>query len=196
MTCECSHEPNVHIPLGSAGLGGCVKCDCHAYTPVGMSLETADVVGEVRAWRAWKIGGTTEHPRLFSVVHDTYWPNREWNVADCPNRSRHAADAVIPVETCSCGFYAAKDMAQLMQLGYAKDAAYGEAPRVIGEVGQVGKIIPGSAGYRAQYARVVRLLLPYRNWSYAEALAREYRVPVGLANNYTGAEAAEEVQAS
>jgi hypothetical protein len=140
-----------------------------------------DVVGEVSGWRAWRLVGTSKTPRLMSVTAtdfrvdhvDAIWPTNRWYTAACPHG--HVAGQ-IPVESCKCGIYAARDRDQLIKLGYGVYTH--EDNRVIGEVAFAGKVIPGTQGFRAEKARVIRLFVPYENWRMAEALGAAYRVPV------------------
>jgi hypothetical protein len=138
-----------------------------------------DVMGEVVGWRAWQVVGTLKLPRLMSVNaartvghDDAIWPTRRWITARCP----HGHVEEIPVEGCTCGLYAAASREQLIQLRYG---AYGDgAVHAIGEVGFVGKVIPGSQGWRAERGRIRSLIVPYEHWRYAKPLAEAYRVSV------------------
>jgi hypothetical protein len=71
----------------------------------------------------------------------------EANTARC--RKEHAA----PKEGCTCGIYAAKDLAQLRRSGYAE---YG----VHGEVYLWGAVVEHRLGWRAQYAYPKSIVLP------------------------------------
>src|SRR5206468_2181230 len=81
-----------------------------------------DVVGNIEAWRAWKLVGNPRVPRLMSVTAAAYgvdtvnaiWPTRRWYEAHCP----HGHTVTIPDESCTCGIYAARDREQLIELNY------------------------------------------------------------------------------
>lgn len=150
-------------------------------------IRVPDVIGEVVAWRAWQIVGDLDFPRLESATQssarsgvDAIWPTNRWFEARCLADPAHNEPGVeIPVEQCSCGIYAAKTLAQLSNLSYAR---YGPvADKVIGEVAFAGKVIEGSQGWRAERARIKQLWVPHRNWRFVEPLADAYGVEVGLA---------------
>jgi hypothetical protein len=151
-------------------------------------VRVPDVLGEVIGWRAWRvIGGNVKLPMLASVTHgNTIWHPDRWTLATC-GRTSHTcrrpgyAGVSVPGEGCSCGMYAAKSREQLLKLGYNRG---GDAmrPVFIGEVGMAGKVIPGSQGWRAEKARIVRLYVPYEHFRYVQWLERLYRVPVLLDN--------------
>lgn len=143
-----------------------------------------DVLGEIIAWRAWQIVGTEQTPRLASVTAlttwtradsgvDAIWPTRRYFLARCPRG--HIEN--LPIESCSCGLYAAKTREHLMDLGYG---AYGSmTDKVIGEVALSGKVIEGSQGWRAERGRVHRLWVPHEVGPVVvQRLADAYRVPV------------------
>jgi hypothetical protein len=136
----------------------------------------------VLGWRAWRVDWLGRVPTLFSVagrgsVEDQLWPPRRWMVAKCPNGHVET----IPDESCTCGLYAAKDLDQLISLGYGywhqMDAAI-----VLGEVAYAGKVIEGSQGWRAARGRLNRLWVPAHKYEWAAPIERHYRIPVGLAD--------------
>lgn len=148
-----------------------------------------DVLGEIIAWRAWKvIGGNERLPMLSSVTHQTtIWHPAHWTFADCGGsktcRRGGSLDGRVPGEECSCGLYAAKTREQLVaRLGYGKESPDSPTPVFIGEVGLTGKVIPGTQGWRAEKGRIVRLYVPFHRWRMVEPLAQLYRVPVLLDN--------------
>jgi hypothetical protein len=151
-------------------------------------LRVPDVFGEVVGWRAWEIRGSEREPRLVSVTNTTIWTPGEWLEAVC--RGGHTQEQ-IPFEGCSCGIYAASSREHLLRMGY--NGYTDEETRVIGQVGLVGKVIPGTQGFRASKARPVRLWVPFERWAYVDALSRDYRVPVDLSDCYDPNEQLEEV---
>jgi len=139
-----------------------------------------DVVGEIVAYRAWKVIGTKRMPLLGSVTHGgTVWHPDRWTVATCNGKTHcwKCVDKRVPGEGCTCGLYAARDRRHLSGMGYNKESASRPNPVVIGEVGLVGKVIPGSQGYRAEKGRVVRLFVPFHQWEWIEPLEALYDVP-------------------
>jgi len=145
-----------------------------------------DVLGEIVGWRAWRVVGNPKFPLLGSVSHtSTLWHPDRWTLATCGGADTcHravGADRRIPGESCTCGMYAAKSREQLVSLGYNREADPLH-PVFIGEVGLVGKVIPGKQGWRAEKGRVVRLYVPFHRYEWVEALESLYQVPVLLTN--------------
>lgn len=149
-----------------------------------LDVRIPDVLGEVLAWRAWELVGTEQTPRLASVTASkasirngeayAIWPTGRYFMAQCPNGHIEG----LPVESCSCGLYAAKDMQQLIQLGYGAYGA-GWQKKIVGQVAFSGKVIEGSQGWRAERGRVYRLWFPHElDASIGERLAEAYKVPV------------------
>lgn len=134
-----------------------------------------DVIGEVIAFRAWiaSYDDELDLPVLLSLNGEE-WPPHDWMVAEC---SRRCEPEELPGVRCSCGIYAATDPKHLAKLRYNR-----EKNAVVGEVALAGRIIPGTRGWRAARARIVRLWVPYDKWELANDLVQEYRVPVHLAN--------------
>jgi hypothetical protein len=141
-----------------------------------MQDRAPDVVGEVLAYRAWYVDLRWDREARLVSFNGTVWPRAAWLAAEC---SHDGCDT--PGERCSCGVYAARDRAHLLHMGFSR-RTYNESPIVIGEVGLVGKVIPGSQGWRAQKARPVRLELPHQHWRLMPSLRATYRVPVALSN--------------
>jgi hypothetical protein len=147
-------------------------------------LAVPDLVREVVAWRAWRVIGGVKLPMLASATHgDTIWHPDRWTYATCCDRDAclRSSDGKVPGERCSCGMYAANTRKRLLELGYNRYESTAR-PVLIGEVGLAGKVIPGSFGWRAERARIVRLELAYELFRFAEPLETLYRVPVLFAN--------------
>jgi len=139
-----------------------------------------DVVGEITGYRAWKVIGSLKLPMLASVTHSgTIWHPDRWTYATCGDdlACHRCEDGRVPGEGCSCGLYAARDRAHLSTMSYRRPSADGK-PKVIGEVGFAGKVIPGSQGWRAERGRVKRLFVPFSEWRWIEPLHDLYNVPV------------------
>jgi len=150
-----------------------------------------DVWGEITGYRAWKVIGTLAFPLLASVTHQgTVWHPDRWTVATCGDdlACHRCPDGRVPGEGCSCGLYAARDRAHLSKMSYNRERA--GQPVVIGEVGMVGKVIPGTQGWRAEKGRVKRLFVPFHQYRWMEPLADLYDVPV-LPDNVLKATATE-----
>jgi hypothetical protein len=141
-----------------------------------------DVIGEIVGWRAWRVIGPDRQPLLKSAVWDYIWRPGRWNVARCDLRN-HDPKTQVPMEGCSCGFYAGRTREHLLHMAYNQYGAHDTV--VIGEVAFVGKVIPGTQGWRAQKARPLRLYLPFERWRLAEGLEATYGCEVRLSNTWT-----------
>lgn len=145
-----------------------------------MPQRAPDVAGEILAYRAWCVDLRWDREALLLSFNGTVWPRDAWLTAECGHES-----CETPGEHCHCGVYAARDRDHLQRMAYNR-REYGP-PVVIGEVGLVGKVIPGTQGWRAEKARVVRLELPHEHWRLVAPLRATYRVPVALSNTLRGA---------
>lgn len=167
-----------------------------------MTTERApDLLGEVVAYRAWRVIGTVAVPMLASATFGSFiWHPQRWTFADChgrdtcPNSSGDQAGPGVPGEHCSCGLYAARDRDHLVDLQYNRyhDDAH---PTFIGEVGLAGKVIPGSQGWRAEKGRIRKLWVPAHLLEYVEPLRRLYGVEVETANTFAKETETERLQA-
>lgn len=143
-------------------------------------MTTPDIAGEIMAFRSWDVTDslwTRAGARLLSL-NGTLWPTSAWLEADCELNHE------IPDEVCSCGIYAARTRGHLVSLAY-NDGGGRNVVRAIGEVALVGKVIPGTQGWRASRARPVRLWVPYDQWRLANSLSQAYAIPVGLSDTLT-----------
>ena len=100
----------------------------------------------ILAWRSWRlrIDPETEavEPVLESCVYGDPWPEREAFTAYCPEHAR-------PDPRCGCGIYAVTTrVAALEWAGWAQSAL--PNPIVLGRVQLWGRVLPHSAGYRAE----------------------------------------------
>jgi hypothetical protein len=102
----------------------------------------------ILAWRSWRlrIDPETEAvvPVLESCVYGDPWPERAPFAAFCPEHE-------LPHPSCGCGIYAVTSrVAALEWAGWAQSAL--PNPIVLGRVQLWGRLLPHSAGYRAQLA--------------------------------------------
>lgn len=139
-------------------------------------MRAPDVVGEVVAFRAWRVETGWRRATLRSLDW-TFWPTGAWLHAEC---DKSCGD--IPGEDCACGIYAAKHREHLYDIGYMHRSGHRE-PVVFGEVGLAGKIVPGTLGWRAARARPLRVFVPHEHWELVAPL-RAYGVPVLLSNPF------------
>jgi hypothetical protein len=135
----------------------------------------------VVAWRTWRLridpGTEVVEPRLESCVYGDAWPERRAFWSYCPEH-------VKPETTCSCGIYAVTTRkAALEWAGWAQSAV--PNPIVPGRVQLWGRILPYSAGYRAELAYPYELgVLESERLSVADArrlerlLQAAYRVDI------------------
>jgi hypothetical protein len=159
-----------------------------------------DGITPLVGYRAWQVAEEATGLVFYPLSHRSReWVDapRGWAVARCPlddearlNASRfHAGwlDGVAhdaPGESCSCGFYAMKELhPHLVRLvAYARRAEL--TPRsqgtfVLGRVELAGKVIEHARGYRAERARIAELI-PLRGTERAvESIARRVGVGVG-----------------
>lgn len=148
------------------------------------AVAVPDVIGEIIGWRAWTVvEPKSRHPRLRSAnaagtvgIENAIWPTNRWLYAVCPHG--HEGDE-IPEMNCGCGLYAAKELDHLLDYGYAQFNRDGVT--AVGEVGFAGKVIEGSAGWRAQRGRIIRLYLPLSQGELGAKLAAAYNVPFEVA---------------
>lgn len=115
-------------------------------------LKSEMQVGEIKAWRAWRVVPSLESGTgklaLRSTHMDTIWP------ADKPME----CDATVP-DRGAKGIYACKDITDLMGNMNGMEIAMGatQEPYVIGRVSLWGDVIEHATGYRAQYAKIIEL---------------------------------------
>lgn len=139
------------------------------HTKVGEQSSVPDLIQEIVAYRAWQVVLLNGVVTLKSVTRTSHvWLPDEWTYADCTKKH---ADGV-PAKGCTCGLYAAKDRNHLLSMSYHR---YDESKTVvIGEVGLAGKVIPGTQGYRAEKARILKIEVPYERWQIVNPLKDRY----------------------
>jgi hypothetical protein len=140
-----------------------------------------DLIGAVEGWRAWHVlrepppYGTT--PRLESVTWSYYWAPRVKAAASCSKGEDH-----VPGEHCTCGFYTAKTLAHLRDMGYHSYDENSGRVCVVGRIANWGKVIEGTQGWRSEFAYPVQLYVPFEAYRLAKPLSNAYGVPVKLLN--------------
>lgn len=140
-----------------------------------------DVIGTVEGWRAWGVllepPPFGNAPRLESVTHNYYWAPRVKARADC---SKCGKD--VPGEHCTCGFYSAKTLEHLREMGYSKYDSNSGLVCVVGQLANWGKVIEGTQGWRAEFAYPAVIYVPFEAWRLARPIQRAYGVEVKLLN--------------
>ena len=102
----------------------------------------------ILAWRSWRLRIDPDthvvQPVLESCVYGEPWPERRAFTAYCPAHER-------PDPACGCGIHAVTTReAALEWAGWAQSAL--PNPIVLGRVQLWGRVLPHSAGYRAELA--------------------------------------------
>jgi hypothetical protein len=126
-------------------------------------------VGEIEAWRAWKVEDL-RRPSLRSLSVPYTWMPGE-NTARCFRWERCGLFPMPPTDTdlsgfvdlCgdelrehSCGFYALLDPAEVLR-EYGSGGRFNGRPIVLGRVALWGRVIEGVHGYRGEVARPLSL---------------------------------------
>ena len=105
-------------------------------------------VEPILGWRIWRlrIDPETEAvaPVLESCVYGEPWPERQAFTAYCPEHEK-------PEPRCGCGIHAVTTRAAALEwAGWAQSAL--PHPIALGQVQLWGRVLPHSAGYRAERA--------------------------------------------
>jgi hypothetical protein len=100
------------------------------------------------AWRIWRLRSDADRglvePVLESCVYGDPWAPQQTFAAECPEHAR-------PAPSCGCGIYAVTTRdAALAWARWAQSAL--THPIVVGRVQLWGRVLPHSAGYRAELA--------------------------------------------
>ena len=159
------------------------------------SFRVPDLAEVVLGWRCWSIKSDLPDyglpPKLLSVAGTAgyFWKPRRESIAECkkkPNPCKHDDEDVskrLPGDACGCGFYSAKTYKHLKTMSYWR---YNEEQtgyfRIVGLVGNWGKVCEASYGWRAQKAYPLRLHVPYEAWPLVAPLKETYGCEVVIAN--------------
>jgi hypothetical protein len=125
-------------------------------------IRVPDVAGEILGWKMLALTGggplarAAEHPprveipiRLCSPMAPAIWPERDWLRASCAiGDPPHEP----PLETCTCGIYVLADRDRVAK--YRWEASL----TVLARIALVGKVVPGTRGWRGERARIVALV--------------------------------------
>ncbi|HEY9289227.1 MAG TPA: hypothetical protein VIT43_14530 [Candidatus Dormibacteraeota bacterium] len=138
-------------------------------------------------YRAWRMSES----RLLSLVTPLVWEPQQVQKARClsdtivapylrdPWRSllpQHPS----PSSSCSCGFYAAYRLADVMKSRFGRNA------RCLGAIAAWGRVVLHREGFRAESVQLLGLLLPAKDASSGDiantvpTVGRAYGVPVFL----------------
>ena len=137
-------------------------------------------------WRAWAVDRELPKyglpPKLESVTHSYAWLPKRKSEAECARASSHDG---VPGEDCGCGFYSAKNLRHLMNMGYHQytDIDASKSFKVVGQIACWGKVIEATQGWRSQYAYPVYLMVPFEmGVEFGRALKDAYGCKVRLLN--------------
>jgi len=154
------------------------------------SFAVPDAIEPVIGWRYWRVDKKERLLHSLSGAKGFLWQPHTRFEARCPVIKPTGIDGRYrflsgyrgelhdsPGEMCRCGIYAARDLTHLR-----RQILTGLALNVVGEVSLWGKLIPGSKGYRAQFAYPRRLFVIQRTADWDQSEAAEalsiYGVPV------------------
>jgi hypothetical protein len=117
-------------------------------------------VGEVLAWRVWRVEFLGGHPQLYSYSHHVRWPFGPLEADQLPSLDN------------SHGIYALKTYQDMVS--YVGSHGH-DGSHVLGQVHLWGLVIEGERGYRAQFAEPVALIsiLCTRNLDHRPTYGRE-----------------------
>ncbi|MGH3021356.1 MAG: hypothetical protein ACRDNR_14550, partial [Gaiellaceae bacterium] len=99
-------------------------------------------------WRIWRLRSDADRglvePLLESCVYGDPWEPQRTFAAECPEHTR-------PTPSCGCGIYAVTTREAALEWARWAQSALTH-PIVIGQVQLWGRVLPHTAGYRAQLA--------------------------------------------
>jgi hypothetical protein len=104
------------------------------------------VLGQVDAWRAWRLRRRRSSVVLMPNGRGSAWPARRSIIATCWRVRRHDA----PVAGCTCGLYGVEDPELLR---------HARSPAVVGRVALWGTVAEHDLGYRGRVAYPQRITL-------------------------------------
>jgi hypothetical protein len=117
---------------------------------VGQPDEIPLSIEPVLGWRVWHLVRQNEQLRLHALSHPDTWTPQEATAARCSRTPHEGA----PVESCTCGYYAASSMENL-----AASGVFGRGVGVVGAIAMWGRVIEHARGARSEYAYPARLRL-------------------------------------
>ena len=157
------------------------------------------VIGPLQAYRCWRAEWQDGVPVLGSLFHSTTWPATGPLHAACEKRPGSLAawirrrfwgstdTHVAPAWGCECGIYAMAALKEEPDLELSPHL-YQRGPldrvlRVAGVVQLWGRVVQHEHGYRAEFARPMRLLaipslVRERDQSLLDAIVRRYAVQI------------------
>ena len=132
------------------------------------------IIGPLQAYRCWRMEWQGKLPVLGSLYHSTVWPPANPLRATCEKRPSSLAAWIRrrffrPLEThaapawkCECGIYAfaglQEDAALELPPQFYQRGPLDRVIRVAGVVQLWGRVVQHRHGYRAEYARPLKVL--------------------------------------
>ena len=118
-------------------------------------MDIPDAIAPITAYRLWNVAPDGS---LRSVTAPDPWLGPEWMSAACRN-GPFTDPHPVPMEGCTCGFYAFADLTPAMTFHPQWRALPEERKRmVLGAVELAGKVIEHDIGYRAERARITEII--------------------------------------
>lgn len=119
-----------------------------------------DRIGAINSWKGLKV----ELVAGKAVVKSPAYGHQHWKPGEAVVAKHHGShkhsDEDTPKEGCSCGIYSGKTRAHQIRLGYAKNSGTHHDYRVLCELALSGKVIVATNGFKAQYARITKFIVP------------------------------------
>lgn len=142
-----------------------------------------DVAGPIIGYRCWHT--TSRLPLLLSNFNAELWRPGDVLQALCHKQFDRGPNHHSPIRDCTCGIYAYSDPYQAAMDWATSDCSTGHtdcpvcderASRLViaGRIEAWGRVVPGTEGFRAQYARISAIFQS----PLAERVAEIYGVPV------------------
>jgi hypothetical protein len=117
---------------------------------VGPSDDVPLSIEPVLGWRVWRLTRERGELRLQALAHPDTWTPNDATAARC-SRAPHLG---APLESCTCGYYAASSVENLAAAG-----VFDRRVGVIGAIAMWGTVVEHHRGARSEYAYPARLRL-------------------------------------
>jgi hypothetical protein len=175
----------VRVPDGIEPISG-YRCWSYTVSPVGVSLfPLRHLQAGPSTWSAWA-GAESRWVRARCILTSPVYPSQflrevlamapgadpALTVEDPPHE--------VPMEDCSCGFYAMRDLDRvLVGMGLFDPLAERATLYILGRVLLAGKVIEHAQGYRGERARIAELIAVKGTEVTVAPLAAALGLPMG-----------------
>ena len=134
-------------------------------TPPLTPHRAPDLIEPILGWRVWDVVKLEDELRLCSLAFWSIWMPREEVRATC---RRSQIDAVLtglpahaaPQPRCSCGIYATKLAAHVLDFSRQVRRRYDKVHRVAGRAALWGSVVESEDGWRSSHAYPASLVVP------------------------------------